>query len=167
MTATEADIERPDFHAHAVREHARMMAGMMKRGNQGLQQSLWASGFGLCNIDRLISYDRVQQMIARFEDEKGQPFKWTSAYAISSGRNAVVTIWGNGGEEQSLGVAPGRMDWSILSDDAGNVAMVEGKHLRKTDGVVAVPCLSLDEDTSMDDLVAMTGQLSPAAGAGR
>lgn len=167
MTATEADIERTTFHAHAVREHARMMAGLMKQGNQGLQQALWARGFGLCNIDRLISYDRVEQMIARFEDEKGTPFKWTSAYAISNGRNAVVTLWGNGTEEQNLSVAPGRMDWLVLSDDAGNVAMVEGKHLRKTDGVVVVPCLSLDEDTSMDELVAMTGQISPTAGAGR
>lgn len=59
------------------------------------------------------------------------------------------------------------MDWLVLSDDAGNVAMVEGKHLRKTGGVVVVPCLSLGEETSMDELVAMTGQVTPAAGAGR
>lgn len=167
MTSTEADIERSAFHAHAVREHAREMAGMFRQGNDQLQQALFANGFGLCNIDRLISYDRVQQMIARFEDEKGEPFKWTAAYAISNQRNAVVTLWGNGTEEQDLSVAPGRMDWLILADDAGHVAMVEGKHLRKTDGVLVVPCRSLDEETSMDDLVAMTGQVTPTAGAGR
>lgn len=159
MTSAEADIERPAFHAHAVREHARAMAAMFERGNQQIVQTLAANGFGLCNIDRLISYGAVQQMIARFKDENGTPFKWTSAYAINNDRNAVVTMWGNGEEEQQIGVAPGRMDWLILANDSGKVALVEGKFLTGSNGAaVDVPCRSLDDEASMDDLTAMTAK---------
>ncbi|MFZ1688683.1 MAG: OmpA family protein [Flavobacteriales bacterium] len=154
MTLTEADLQKPAFHDFALASHRRALANSFQynQGNERVAATMESSGFGMCNIDRLISYDRVQEMIARFQNGSDEPFHWTSAYAISEGRNAVVTLWGNGKAEQMLGIAKGRMDWLVLSDPDGNLGLVDGRDLRGTEKVVTVAYKPIPKDLSMEDL---------------
>ena len=154
MSSTEAGLPKPGFHDFALTEHRRAMANVFayNQGNVLVAATLESGGFGLCNIDRLISYDRVKDMIARFQNGTDEPLRWTSAYAISEGRNAVVTLWGNGKTEQMLGIAKGRMDWLVLSDADGNLGLVDGRELRGTNEVVTIGYKPIPKDLSMDDL---------------
>lgn len=154
MTATERDMARTAFHAYAETEHARSMVHVGRTDATVENVLLYSAGFGLCNIDRMIS-GKPQEMIARFQNGNAPPFRWITAYAIREERNAVLTLWGTGNEVQRLDVAPGRMDWLILSDGKGGLALVDGKDLRSSSTAITLPYRRLSQDFTMADLQAV------------
>lgn len=60
-----------------------------------IAQTLTMSGFGIYNCDRVFR-QLVEPSAIAVIDEKGQPFRWHTAYGVLDDRNAVITYWGNG-----------------------------------------------------------------------
>ncbi len=60
-----------------------------------IAQTLTMSGFGIYNCDRVFR-QLVEPSAIAVVDEKGEPFRWHTAYGVLADRNAVITYWGNG-----------------------------------------------------------------------
>jgi hypothetical protein len=118
--------------------------------------SIKTSGFGSCNIDRILVMPEQMNVMASTIDEKGQPFPWVRAYAVPRGKRAVVTYQGIGeGTNDLLLVAPGLMHDMVLVDASGNVAIADARALNDREPRVTLHVERLNNVTRIEDLHAL------------